>query len=95
MSSFITGSPESSADPAPTVAGLKGNDRLPVGIIMDVLTARPCAARRITRLADRIKVLVWDGNGLVLMWKRLEQGAFPLPPITDVQAAEKVRRAAR
>jgi len=33
--------------------------------------------------ADRIKLLVWDGTGLVLIWKRLEQGAFKWPPITD------------
>jgi transposase len=33
--------------------------------------------------ADRIKILVWDGSGLVLFWKRLEQGAFRWPPITD------------
>jgi transposase len=34
------------------------------------------------RRADRIKILVWDGSGLVLVWKRLEQGAFKWPPIT-------------
>ena len=33
--------------------------------------------------ADRIKILVWDGSGLVLFWKRLEQGAFRWPPICD------------
>jgi transposase len=33
--------------------------------------------------ADRLKMIVWDGSGLVLMWKRLEQGAFKWPPITD------------
>jgi transposase len=35
-----------------------------------------------SRRADRIKILVWDGSGLVLVWKRLEQGAFRWPPIT-------------
>ena len=36
-----------------------------------------------SRRADRVKLLVWDGSGLVLVWKRLEQGAFKWPPITD------------
>lgn len=36
-----------------------------------------------SRRADRVKVLVWDGSGLVLVWKRLEQGAFKWPPILD------------
>src|SRR6202011_2098305 len=36
-----------------------------------------------SRGADRVKILVWDGSGLVLVWKRLEQGAFKWPPITD------------
>jgi transposase len=36
-----------------------------------------------SRRADRIKMLVWDGSGLLLIWKRLEQGAFKWPPITD------------
>ena len=35
-----------------------------------------------SRRADRIKILLWDGSGLVLVWKRLEQGAFKWPPIT-------------
>ena len=33
--------------------------------------------------ADRVKMIVWDGCGLVLMWKRLEQGAFRWPPVSD------------
>ena len=32
---------------------------------------------------DRIKVLVWDVSGLVLTYKRLEQGAFVWPKIKD------------
>jgi transposase len=36
-----------------------------------------------SRRADRIKMLVWDGSGLLLIWKRLEQGAFKWPPIPD------------
>ena len=33
--------------------------------------------------ADRVKLLVWDGSGLVLIWKQLQQGAFHWPPVTD------------
>ena len=32
---------------------------------------------------DRLKILAWDGSGLVLFWKRLEHGAFRWPPISD------------
>ena len=41
---------------------------------------RRCILRR---AADRIKIIAWDGSGLVLVWKRLEHGAFKWPPITD------------
>ena len=36
-----------------------------------------------TKRADRLKILAWDGSGLVLFWKRLEHGGFRWPPISD------------
>jgi transposase len=36
-----------------------------------------------SKRTDRVKILVWDGSGLVLYWKRLEQGAFRWPPVMD------------
>jgi transposase len=33
--------------------------------------------------SDRVKMLVWDGSGLVLIWKQLQQGSFRWPPIVD------------
>ena len=33
--------------------------------------------------ADRIKILFWDGGGLVLIWKQIQHGAFRWPPIVD------------
>jgi transposase len=33
--------------------------------------------------SDRIKVLVWDASGMVLIWKQLESGTFRWPPIVD------------
>ena len=32
---------------------------------------------------DRLKMIVWDGTGMVLMTKWLEEGAFTFPPIQD------------
>ena len=36
-----------------------------------------------SRRADRVKILVWDGSGLVLVWKQLEGGAFRWPAVVD------------
>ncbi len=35
------------------------------------------------KISDRIKLLYWDGSGLVLYAKRLEQGGFRWPQIAD------------
>src|SRR4051794_7353890 len=36
-----------------------------------------------SKRADRVKLLVWDHSGLVLVWKQLQQGSFRWPPIKD------------
>jgi transposase len=36
-----------------------------------------------SKRADRIKILVWDSSGLVLIWKQMQQGLFRWPPIMD------------
>ena len=36
-----------------------------------------------SRRADRVKILLWDGSGLVLVWKQLEGGTFRWPAIVD------------
>jgi len=35
------------------------------------------------RRADRVKLLLWDGTGLVLVGKRLEKSSFRWPTISD------------
>ena len=59
----------------------KGHDWL-AAITQQVLGLDPfCGAAFVFRSkrADRIKVLIWDGTGLVLMHKRLESSAFVCP----------------
>ena len=36
-----------------------------------------------SKRSDRVKILVWDSSGLVLVWKQLQQGSFRWPPIMD------------
>ena len=36
-----------------------------------------------SRRADRVKIMVWDGSGLVLIWKQLEANTFRWPPVVD------------
>jgi len=36
-----------------------------------------------SRRPDRLKLLVYDGTGLVLVTKRLEAGRFKWPPVTE------------
>jgi transposase len=36
-----------------------------------------------SKRADRIKILVWDGSGLVLVWKQMPQRGFRWPPVMD------------
>jgi transposase len=42
--------------------------------------------------ADRVKLLYWDEDGFVIVYKRLEQGSFPWPGATD-QASVRLRAA--
>jgi transposase len=32
---------------------------------------------------DRVKILVWDSSGLVLIWKQMQQGSFRWPPVMN------------
>src|SRR5690625_6921217 len=36
-----------------------------------------------SKRGDRIKILVWDGSGLVMTYKRLEAGEFVWPRISE------------
>ena len=63
----------------------KGADGL-AAIAQHVLGQDPFSGTVIVfraRRADRVKLLVWDGTGLVLIWKRLERGRFKWPAVSD------------
>ena len=36
-----------------------------------------------SKRGDRVKVLFWDGSGIVMIYKRLEQGGFAWPKVGD------------
>lgn len=63
----------------------KGHDGL-AAIAQQVLGLDPFSGAAFVfraRRADRIKVLIWDGTGMVLMHKRLEVGAFVWPQVRN------------
>lgn len=63
------------------VDGRKGFDTL-CGIVRQSLSHDPLCGDLFVfrnRSAARIKILFWDGNGLVLYAKRLEKGTFRWP----------------
>ena len=63
----------------------KGADGL-AAIAQHVLREDPFSGTVIVfraRRGDRVKLLVWDGTGLVLIWKRLERGAFKWPAVAE------------
>jgi transposase len=63
----------------------KGLDGL-AAAVQEVLKLDPyCGAAFIFRAkrADRIKILIFDGSGSILIYKRLEEGKFRWPRIED------------
>jgi transposase len=63
----------------------RGADSL-VALVRETLDLDPFAGTIFifrSKRADRLKIVAWDGTGLVLLWKRLEHGAFRWPPISD------------
>ena len=63
----------------------KGADGL-AAIVREAMGADPfCGTVYVFRAkrADRVKLIFWDGTGLVLVAKRLEKGEFRWPKIED------------
>jgi transposase len=65
-----------------TIDMRKGMDSLSV-LVQEVLQQDPFSGHLFVfrgRKADLIKIVFWDGTGLCLFTKRLEQGVFLWPP---------------
>jgi transposase len=63
----------------------KGIDGL-AAVVQEVLRLDPFAGDLFVfraKRADRVKILAWDGSGICLYHKRLEEGRFRWPPAAD------------
>ena len=63
----------------------KGHDGLTT-LVMNQLKCNPFDGAVFVfraKRADRLKLVFWDGSGLVMAYKRLEDHSFAWPPIQD------------
>ena len=72
----------------------KGFDGLQ-GLVAGVLGQDPLSGHLflfVNRRRDKLKVLYWDGDGLAIWYRRLEQGTFQMPSITGDRTAAEINR---
>lgn len=63
----------------------KGHDGL-AALVQNMLREAPFTGTVFvfrSKRADRLKLLFWDGTGLVMAYKRLEASSFVWPPLRD------------
>jgi transposase len=71
----------------------KGFDGLS-GLVSDTLKQDPLSGALflfVNRRRDRMKVLYWDGDGLAIWYRRLEQGTFQIPASNEQLNAIEIR----
>lgn len=64
------------------------------GIISGVLEQDPLSGHLflfINRRRDKLKILYWDGDGLAIWYRRLEQGTFQMATIANDQTSVEIR----
>jgi transposase len=65
------------------------------GLVSDALGQDPLSGHLflfVNRRRDKLKVLYWDGDGLAIWYRRLEQGTFQMPTITGDKTAAEINR---
>ena len=63
----------------------KGFDGLH-GVVLEVLRQDPLSGDLfvfLNKRRNRVKLLIWDGDGMLIVYKRLERGTFSLPAGND------------
>jgi transposase len=53
------------------------------GLVLEVLGQDPQSGDLfvfVNRSRDRVKMLIWEGDGMLIVYKRLERGTFAVPP---------------
>ena len=71
----------------------KGFDGLQ-GIVSGVLEQDPLSGHLflfVNRRRDKLKILYWDGDGLAIWYRRLEQGTFQMPRMAADQKSAVIR----
>jgi len=71
----------------------KGFDSLS-GLITGTLGQDPLCGHLflfVNRRRDKLKILYWDGDGLAIWYKRLEQGTFQMPQANDDSTSAEMR----
>ncbi|TWT56551.1 IS66 Orf2 like protein [Allorhodopirellula solitaria] len=72
----------------------KGFDGLQ-GLVAGTLGQAPLSGHLflfVNRRRDKLKVLYWDGDGLAIWYRRLEQGTFQMPSIRNDKTAAEINR---
>jgi transposase len=71
----------------------KGFDGLH-GLVCGLLQQDPLSGHLflfVNRRRDKLKILYWDGDGLAIWYRRLEQGTFQMPQVAEDQKSAEIR----